>query len=336
MAALFGEQPAGIHRPRRQHSAIARLSAGERQKQYRGENGGVKGAIEEETLATQEDAVSTDVLSARVADRIAIITLGSPKRIYFDAEMGDGLIAALDGYAGDPNIRTVVLTGGAPGYFARYFSITSLLQLAEPLRARGREWPDNATYYAGFFDKAIALCESISKPVIAAISGTCLAGAFEFALSCDLRLAEDGNYLAGLPETNLGLVPGAGGTQRLPRTIGTAAALMHILMRYAVNPKEAARLGLVHESVGGKALDRAMEIARRLASRPAESVAAIKRLVRNATETPLAQGPALERNHLLKLCISDAGLSRMRCYVAANITSPARSIEVDETEVHCG
>jgi enoyl-CoA hydratase/carnithine racemase len=311
-------------------AAGARRASGE--KPYWSENGGVKGAIKIDSNASQEDAVSTDVLSTRVADGIAIITLGSPKRIYFDAEMGDALTAALDGYAGDPNVRAVVLTGGAPGYFARHFSITSLLQLAEPLRASGREWPDNATYNAGFFDKAMALCESMPKPVIAAISGTCLAGAFEFALSCDLRIAEDGDYLIGLPETNLGLVPGAGGTQRLPRTIGTAAALMHILMGDAVNPKEAASLGLVHESVSG----RAMEIARRLASRPPESVAAIKRLVRNATETPLAQGLALERNLFLKLCISDAGLARMRSYEAANITSPARSIEVDETEVNRG
>jgi enoyl-CoA hydratase/carnithine racemase len=154
-------------------------------------------------IATQEDAVSTDVLATRVTDRIAVITLGSPKRIYFDAEMGDALTAALDGYAGDPNIRAVVLTGGAPGYFARHFSITSVLQLA-----------------------------------------------------------------------------------------------------------------------------------RRLTSRPPESVAAIKRLVRNATETPLAQGLALERNLFLKLCISDAGLARMRSYEAANITSPTRSIEVNETEVN--
>src|SRR6476660_5531535 len=89
--------------------------------QYLCRNGGVKGAIEEEMIATQEDAVPADVLSTRVADRIAVITLGSPKRIYFDEEMGDALTVALDGYAGDPNIRAVVLTGGAPGYFARHF-----------------------------------------------------------------------------------------------------------------------------------------------------------------------------------------------------------------------
>src|SRR5437660_10988839 len=106
------------------------------------------------------------------------------------------------------------------------------------------------------------LCESMPKPVIAAISGTALAGAFEFALACDLRIAEDGEYLIGLPEAELGLLPGAGGTQRLPRTIGMPAALMHILMGKALNPREAERKGLVHETVSGKALDRAMEIAR--------------------------------------------------------------------------
>ena len=280
--------------------------------------------------------MNADVLTTRVVDGIAVITLGNARRIYFDAEMGDALTEALDGFAGDAKVRVVVVTGGAPGYFIRHFTIAALVDIGESLRASGRQWPEDATYNGGFFDKAMALCESMPKPVVAAISGTCLAGAFEFALSCDLRIAEDGDYLIGLPETNLGLVPGAGGTQRLPRTIGTAAALMHILMGDAVNPKEAARLGLVHESVSGKALDRAMEIARRLGSRPPESVAAIKRLVRNATETPLAQGLALERNLFLKLCISDAGLARMRSYEAANITSPARSIEVDERKVNRG
>ncbi len=175
----------------------------------------------------------------------------------------------------------------------------------------------------------MALCESMPKPVIAAISGTALAGAFEFTLACDLRIAEDGDYLIGLPEANLGLLPGAGGTQRLPRTIGTPAALIHILMGDPLTPREAERKGLVHETVRGKAVDRALEIARRLSSFPSESVACIKRLVRNATETPLPQGLALERNLFLKLCISEPAIERMRSYEEANITSPSRSIVVE-------
>src|SRR6266404_5932109 len=280
--------------------------------------------------------MNADVLTTKVADGIALITLGSPKRIYFDAEMGDVLTEALAGFAGDAKVRVVVITGGAPGYFNRHFSIPALIEIAESLRASGRQWPEHATYNGGFFDNAMALCETMPKPVVAAISGTALAGAFEFALSCDLRVAEDGDYLLGLPEAELGLLPGAGGTQRLPRTIGMPAALMHILMGVALSPREAERKGLVHETVGGKALDRALEIARRLSSFPSESVAAIKRLVRNATEMPLAQGLALERNLFLKLCISKPALARMRSYEAANITSPARSIEVDETEVNRG
>jgi enoyl-CoA hydratase/carnithine racemase len=272
--------------------------------------------------------MNPEVLTTRVADGIAVIALGSAGRIYFDEEMGDALTEALEEFAGDAKIRVVVVTGGAPGYFIRHFTVAALIRLAQSLRDSGREWPENATYNGGFFDKAMALCESMPKPVIAAISGTALAGGFEFALSCDLRIAEEGDYLIGLPEANLGLVPGAGGTQRLPRTIGTPAALIHILMGDPLTPREAERKGLVHETVSGKALDRAMEIAKRLASYTPESVAYIKRLVRNATDTPLAQGLALERNLFLKLCIAEPALARMRAYEEEHVTSPSRSIVV--------
>jgi enoyl-CoA hydratase len=272
--------------------------------------------------------MSADVLTTRVADGIAVVTLGSARHIYFDAEMGDVLTAALEKLAGDTNVRVVIVTGGAPGYFNRHFSIPALIEIAESLRASGRQWPDNATYNGGFFDKAMALCESMPKPVIAAMSGTALAGAFEFALACDLRIAEDGDYLIGFPEAELGLVPGAGGTQRLPRIIGMPAALMHILMGQPVNPREAERKGLVHETVSGKALDRAMEIGRRLSLHPPQALAYAKRLVRNATETPLAEGLALERNLFLKLCVSDPALARMRSYEEKMITQPSRSVEI--------
>src|SRR5260370_23456460 len=110
--------------------------------------------------------------------------------------------------------------------------------------------------------------------------------------------------------------------QWLPRTIGTPAALMHILMGDPLPPREAERKGLVRETVGGKPLDRAMEIARRLPSFTPESVACIKRLVRNATETPLAQGLVLERNLFLNLCITEPALGRMRSMKCR--TSPRR------------
>ena len=111
--------------------------------------------LEKEPVATQEDPMNPDVLTTTVADGIAVIKLGSAGRIYFDAEMGDALTEALDGLAGDTNVRVVVVTGGAPGYFIRHYSIAALIRLAESLRASGREWPENATYNGGFFDKAM-------------------------------------------------------------------------------------------------------------------------------------------------------------------------------------
>jgi enoyl-CoA hydratase/carnithine racemase len=112
---------------------------------------------------------------------------------------------ALSKCAGDANIRVVIVTGAGPGVFVRHYSIPELIGFAESVRATGREWPE-----ARFIDGPISVCESMPKPVIAAISGTCLAGAFEVTLSCDLRIAEDGDYQIGFPEPNFGLVPGAG------------------------------------------------------------------------------------------------------------------------------
>lgn len=77
--------------------------------------------------------MNADVLTTRVADGIAVITLGSARRIYFDGEMGDALTEALDGFAGDANVRVVVVTGGAPGYFIRHFSVAALIRIAESL-----------------------------------------------------------------------------------------------------------------------------------------------------------------------------------------------------------
>jgi enoyl-CoA hydratase len=280
--------------------------------------------------------MNTDMLSTRVVDGIAVVTLGSPQKMYFDMAMGDALTDELQAFAGDHNVRVVIITGGTPGYFNRHFDIPALIDVAEQIRASGRQWPDNASYHGGFFDKAMAICETMPKPVIAAISGTALAGAFEFTLACDIRIAEDGDYLIGLPETNLGLLPGASGTQRLPRTVGMAAALWHILIGKPLSPREAEARGFVHETVKGKAIDRAIEIARLLSKHPPESAAYIKRLVRSANETPLADGLALERNLFLRLCTSDTALARMRNYDAKKITDPSRGFEVDEEVVNRG
>jgi len=265
-----------------------------------------------------------DVIATRVDGGAGVITLGSAKRIFFDPEMADALFDALTAYAADDTVRAIVVTGGAPGYFVRHYSVAQLIALGEQLK--GRDWPENTPYQAGSFDKAMTLIESMDKPVIAAISGSAMGGGFEFCLACDIRIAQEGDYQIGLPEINVGILPGGGGTQRLPRTIGTPNALLHILMGVTLNPVDAAAKGFVQECVKGKALDRAMEIARRMATHTPESVRHIKRLVKGAVNTPLEQGLALERNLFMKLCIGEPAIERMKAYENRGITAPSQTL----------
>jgi enoyl-CoA hydratase len=270
--------------------------------------------------------VAPEVLSTRIEGGIALVTLGSPSRIYFDPEMGDALLEALTALADDRAVRVIVVTGGAPGYFVRHYSVAELIKTGERLR-EGPAWAEDRPYTAGSLAAAMRLVEQAPKPVIAAISGSAMGGGFEFTLACDIRIAELGDYRIGLPEINIGILPGGGGTQRLPRVVGATTALMHILMGEALPPEQAAQKGFVHEAVPGKALDRAMEIARRLATHTPESVAAIKRLVRAAVETPLDRGLQLERNLFMNLCRSDEAIARMKAYEARRLTEPGQPLQ---------
>ena len=269
---------------------------------------------------------ASEVLSTKIEAGVAVITLGSAKRIYFDPEMSDALLETLTALANDESVRVIVVTGGAPGYFVRHYSVSELIKTGERLR-QAPAWAEDRPYTAGNFADAKRLVETMGKPVIAAISGSAMGGGFEFTLACDIRIAQLGDYRIGLPEINIGILPGGGGTQRLPRVVGTATALMHILLGEALTPEQAAQKGFVHEAVPGRALDRAMDIARRLATHTPESVAAIKRLVRSAVETPLDQGLQLERNLFMNLCRSDAAIDRMKAYEARMLTEPSQPLQ---------
>jgi len=271
---------------------------------------------------------SSNVLSTRTEDGIAVVTLGGPARIFLDREMCDALHEALTALENDESVRVVVLTGGAPGYFVRHYSVAELVKLAGKLKGMGWKLDEDAPYKPGSFAKALHAAERMPQPVIAAMSGTAMGGAFELALACDIRIAQLGDYRIGLPEINIGILPGGGGTQRLPRTVGTAAALMHILMGETLSPQQAAQKGFVHEAVAGNALDRAMEIARRLATHTPQSVRHIKRLVRGAAEMPLDRGLQLESNLFLDLCGSDDAIARMQKYVDQGTTDPARTLDI--------
>jgi enoyl-CoA hydratase len=147
--------------------------------------------------------------------------------------------------------------------------------------------------------------ERLPKPVIAAVNGYCLGGGMELALACDVRIASSSAKF-GQPEVNLGIIPGGGGTQRLPRIVGLGAALRLILSGEIIAADEALRLRLVEElTEPAKLLDRATELAELMASKSPVALAAAKEATRAALSLPLDDGLKLE-TALFQLCFSSA------------------------------
>ncbi len=224
----------------------------------------------------------------------AVLTFANPPEGTIDAPSSAELHGAVRAAIDDPAVRVLVITGGLPDIFIRHYSVGELAWLsdrvAEPAAAPPAPAADNPPGYLDLVD----LIAASPKPVIAAINGLCMGGGFELALACDLRIAGERVTAIGLPETRVGIFPGGGGTQRLPRVIGEAKALEFILRGLTVDGVQAHALGLVHE-VCADPLARALELAAELAQRTPEALAAAKALTRAALDRPLAEGLAEER-----------------------------------------
>jgi enoyl-CoA hydratase/carnithine racemase len=150
---------------------------------------------------------------------------------------------------------------------------------------------------------------------IAAIAGHALGGGYEIALACDLRVAAEGGYRLGLPEVTLGLLPGTGGTQRLPRLIGRGRALELMTTGRTVTPQEAERLGMVDRLVPAGDLDRTVaELAASLAGGAPLAIAAVKRAVHDGLDRPLADGLQVELGQLGPLFTSEDAREGMMAF----------------------
>lgn len=243
---------------------------------------------------------------------VATIIITNPPMGYMDAATVPELDAATAELEADPGVRAVVITGGLPGVFIRHYSVHELERLSRNLRRRGVQVDPARLLPERDLDRVFRRMETMPKPVIAAINGLAMGGGFELTLACDLRIAEEGDYEVGLPEVKVGILPGAGGTQKLARLVGMPRALEMTLRGRTVSPAEALALGIVHEVVpAGGSVARARELAGEIATRSARAVAHIKRLVRMTPETPLADGLALERTLFLDLLVSDEALDLM-------------------------
>jgi len=206
------------------------------------------------------------------------------------AEMFGAMKAASE----DAPVRVIVITGGVPGIFIRHYDVGELSDAADRVQSAAPRAPSPPGTRPPGFHALTDLIAAIEKPVIAAINGLCMGGGFELSLACDLRITSSSVTAIGLPETRLGIFPGGGGTQRLPRIIGEAKALEMILRGLTVTGTRAHEMGIVHE-VAADPLARALEIGAELASRGAEGLALAKRLTRAALDRPLADGLADER-----------------------------------------
>jgi enoyl-CoA hydratase len=231
------------------------------------------------------DTPTLDVVRLDTADRVATLTIDRPeKRNALNSQVRRELVMALDAIQPDPEVRVVVITGAGERAFVAGADIGEFADRS-PIEQRA------AMEGRRVFDVVAAY----PKPTIAAINGFALGGGCELALACDLRIAARSARL-GQPEINLGLLPGGGGTQRLPRLVGMGRALRLILTGELIDAAEAQRIGLVDEVVDDPMLRaRAHELASSMAARSPVALKLIKDAVRAAAEMPLSAGLAFER-----------------------------------------
>ena len=236
---------------------------------------------------------ATPLVLSEVRGRVLVLTLNRPeKRNALDSGLRSALLDALRVAADDPGVRALVLTGAGDKAFVAGADIGEFEGRTPVDQYRAMKRPT-------IFDAI----ERLPKPVVAAVNGFCLGGGMELALACDLRIASTGARF-GQPEVMLGIIPGGGGTQRLPRIVGQGAALRLILTGEMIDAAEAHRLRLVEEvTEPGALLARAVEIAELIASRSPVAVAAAKEATRAALSLPLDDGLKLE-TALFQLCFA--------------------------------
>jgi E-phenylitaconyl-CoA hydratase len=223
---------------------------------------------------------------------VAILTIDRPEvRNALDFETSDELVEAWHGFRDDDALRVAILTGAGDRAFCAGADLRGVAEFYRSLTAAERLRRSEQEPGLGGITRNLA----IDKPVVAAINGHCLAGGLEIALACDLRVAaEEATF--GLPEVSRGILPGAGGTQRLPRLIGAERALDLILTGRRIDAREAERIGLVSRVVAFDRLrDEALAVASQIAENAPLAVRAAKAAIWCGLDLPLAEGLRLEQ-----------------------------------------
>ncbi|MEC3853115.1 enoyl-CoA hydratase-related protein [Paenarthrobacter ureafaciens] len=236
-------------------------------------------SAEEVTAATQGEKVAVSYPAAGVAQ----LTISRPeRRNALNIEVKELVARAVEQLSADPSIRVIVITGAGGAFVAGtdVAEMQSLTPVEHTLKVT---------------DRMFTVLRNCPKPLIAAVEGYALGGGCELALSCDVVIASE-KARFGQPEILLGVIPGAGGTQRLLRAVGRYQAMRLLLTGKHVYAAEALAMGLISEiAPEGKALEQAIEMAQHVASMPQLAVSAIKEVIRAGADVPLDTALLLER-----------------------------------------
>jgi len=229
--------------------------------------------------------MSDVLLREDLGDRITLLTFNRPDKMNaLNNDLRVALLRTLGELAEDDGVRIVMVTGAGKKAFIAGADIGEFKDAAPVEQYRSMQ---RSNIYLAM--------ESFPKPVIAMINGFCLGGGCELAMACDMRIAAHEAKL-GQPEINLGLIPGGGGTQRLPRLVGEGWAMRLIMSGEMLGGQKAADIGLVEESVPLADLrERTLELARRISSRSPVALQAAKETILAARRMPLDQGLNFER-----------------------------------------
>lgn len=237
---------------------------------------------------------------------VVIITIDRPEAMNaLDPAHNEALTGAFERFEREDSARVAVLTGAGNAAFS---AGADLRKLIPPFHDAVRAGGSPPWALGGITDKAI------NKPTIAAVNGHALAGGLELALACDIRIASI-NATFGLAETKWGLIPGAGGTQRLPRVIPLAPALEMILTGEPIDADQAFRWGLVSRILpSDRLLPEAIALARTVAARGPLAVRAARAAVMGGLDCTLADGLGLERKYFLGIMRTDDAVEGARAF----------------------
>jgi len=241
-----------------------------------------------------------------VEDRIALVTIDHRPVNALDRQTLQELGQLVDAISADPSVKVVVLTGGGSLAFVAGADIKEVSQLASV---------EAAKEMAALGQSVFLKLQRLKKPVIAAINGVCLGGGLELAMSCHLRISGD-RARFGQPEITLGIIPGWGGTQRLPRLIGRAKATEWILTGDVVMAQEALRLGLVNQVVPqDQVLKVAKDLARKIASKGAVATSRALQAIEEGCDLALEAGLAKEAEAFARIAETEDSKEGVRAFL---------------------